>query len=188
MVHLYPLLQELQEALPILESVTSRALPSGVLAEQVHPYTNQPLSVSPLTWSHAAFVTTVLEYLLRLEDLYICPRCGRPMYRHDRKGREQHKEKRFKKVHERQEESLGHTLTYVTEGEVAFEGKKATIRINHATCVGATMCAFSCPANIFELVDDKSHYSQRESSWLHPSYMYEMSGLLPHSVRMDHFP
>ena len=149
-------LQELQEALPILEWVASRALPSGVLAEQVNPYTNQPLSVSPLTWSHAAFVTTILEYLLRLEDLYICPRCGRPMYRHDRKGREQHKEKRFKKVHERQEERLGHTLTYVTEGEVAFEGKKATIRINDDTCVGATMCAFSCPANIFELVEDKS--------------------------------
>jgi GH15 family glucan-1,4-alpha-glucosidase len=55
--------EELHEALPILEWVASRALPSGVLAEQVHPYTNQPLSVSPLTWSHAAFVTTVLEYL-----------------------------------------------------------------------------------------------------------------------------
>lgn len=54
---------ELQEALPILEWVASRALPSGVLAEQVHPLSNRPLSVSPLTWSHAAFVTTVLEYV-----------------------------------------------------------------------------------------------------------------------------
>jgi hypothetical protein len=61
-------------------------LPSGVLAEQVHPYTNQPLSVSPLTWSHAAFVTTVLEYLNKLEETDICPSCGNPMARHDRKS------------------------------------------------------------------------------------------------------
>ena len=36
-----------------IEWCAERALPSGVLAEQLHPYTGQPLSVSPLTWSHA---------------------------------------------------------------------------------------------------------------------------------------
>lgn len=78
--------KELQEAVPILEWVASRALPSGVLAEQVHPYNNQPLSVSPLTWSHAAFVTTVLEYLSKLEETDICPGCGNPIAKHDRKS------------------------------------------------------------------------------------------------------
>jgi len=73
--------EELAEALPILEWVASRALPSGVLAEQVHPFTNQPLSVSPLTWSHAAFVSTVLEYLYKLEKVYVCPTCGMPLQR-----------------------------------------------------------------------------------------------------------
>jgi glucoamylase len=29
----------------------------------VDPYTDQPVSVSPLTWSHAAYVSTVLQYL-----------------------------------------------------------------------------------------------------------------------------
>ncbi len=77
-------LKELQEAILVLEWVASRALPSGVLAEQVHPYTNQPLSVSPLTWSHAAFVATVLEYLNKQKEIDICPSCGNPMYRHDR--------------------------------------------------------------------------------------------------------
>ncbi|BCB95583.1 glucan 1,3-alpha-glucosidase [Dissulfurispira thermophila] len=72
---------ELKEAIPILEWVTSRALPSGVLAEQVHPFTNQPLSVSPLTWSHAAFAATVLEYLYKLEKVYVCPTCGMPLQR-----------------------------------------------------------------------------------------------------------
>jgi glucoamylase len=58
-------LSELSEALPYLEWVASRALPSGVLAEQFDPYTGAPISVSPLTWSHATAMTTVMNYLLR---------------------------------------------------------------------------------------------------------------------------
>ncbi len=56
-------------ALPIIEWVADHALPSGVLAEQVHPDTNEPLSVSPLTWSHASVVITVLDYLERMQEL-----------------------------------------------------------------------------------------------------------------------
>lgn len=56
-------LGELEQALQILVWVTEHALPSGVLAEQVDPYSDAPLSVSPLTWSHASFVTCVCEYL-----------------------------------------------------------------------------------------------------------------------------
>lgn len=51
------------QALKLMHWVADHALPSGVLAEQVHPYTNEPLSVSPLTWSHAAYITTVHRYL-----------------------------------------------------------------------------------------------------------------------------
>ncbi len=58
-------LADLQPALDILKWVASHALPSGVMAEQVHPFTNVPLSVSPLTWSHATLVLTVGEYLAR---------------------------------------------------------------------------------------------------------------------------
>jgi glucoamylase len=75
--------EELQKALPILQWVASRALPSGVLAEQVHPYTDQPLSVSPLTWSHAAFVAAVLEYVEKMEKIDVCPSCGGPRHRAD---------------------------------------------------------------------------------------------------------
>jgi len=56
-------LSDLQEPLRLLEWVADHALPSGVLAEQVSPYTGEPLSVSPLTWSHAEFVTTAHEWL-----------------------------------------------------------------------------------------------------------------------------
>jgi glucoamylase len=56
---------DLQPALEILDWAAAHALPSGVMAEQVHPYTNAPLSVSPLTWSHATLVTAVREYVAR---------------------------------------------------------------------------------------------------------------------------
>jgi GH15 family glucan-1,4-alpha-glucosidase len=53
---------ELHAAIPLLDWVRERALPSGVLAEQINPYTNAPLSVSPLTWSHSEFVSAVRWY------------------------------------------------------------------------------------------------------------------------------
>ncbi len=56
---------DLKPALEILSWAADHALPSGVMAEQVHPYTNAPLSVSPLTWSHATLVMTVREYVAR---------------------------------------------------------------------------------------------------------------------------
>jgi GH15 family glucan-1,4-alpha-glucosidase len=55
-------LQELREAIPYLRWCARNALPSGVLAEQVHPVNSSPLSVSPLTWSHSSFVWAVLQY------------------------------------------------------------------------------------------------------------------------------
>ncbi len=55
--------KDLTGALEILEWTTKRALPSGVLAEQVHPFTGEAVSVAPLTWSHSTFVATLLNYL-----------------------------------------------------------------------------------------------------------------------------
>jgi len=63
-------------AVELLEWVTEHALPSGVLAEQVHPLTGLPLSVSPLMWSHATLVATVHRVLWRLEKIKLCPECG----------------------------------------------------------------------------------------------------------------
>ena len=70
---------DLKPALDILDWAEAHALPSGVMAEQVHPYSNEPLSVSPLTWSHATLVATVLEYLAKRSGLVRCPRCGQPV-------------------------------------------------------------------------------------------------------------
>jgi oligosaccharide amylase len=60
---------DLDKALEILEWVTKRAFPSGVLAEQIDPTYGKPLSVSPLTWSHSTFVATVLHYAEKLQHL-----------------------------------------------------------------------------------------------------------------------
>ncbi len=61
--------KELKKALPYLEWCVRNALPSGVFAEQVHPVKGSPLSVSPLTWSHSAFVWTVLRYVEKYKSL-----------------------------------------------------------------------------------------------------------------------
>jgi len=55
-------MEDLDRPLHLLTWVADHALPSGILAEQLHPDTGAPLSVSPLTWSHAAFVQTVHRY------------------------------------------------------------------------------------------------------------------------------
>lgn len=46
-----------------------RAKHSGILPEQYDPYNGAPISVSPLTWSHAEYVTTMIEYLDKLKEL-----------------------------------------------------------------------------------------------------------------------
>ncbi|MCH8146927.1 MAG: toprim domain-containing protein [Planctomycetes bacterium] len=69
-------LEDLKLAIPMIKWTCDRALPSGVLAEQIHPLTGEPLSVSPLTWSHATVVTTVLDYVDKYEQLQGRPQRG----------------------------------------------------------------------------------------------------------------
>jgi glucoamylase len=56
---------DLAPARDILVWAARHALPSGVMAEQVDPYTGEGVSVSPLTWSQATLISTVHEYLER---------------------------------------------------------------------------------------------------------------------------
>jgi glucoamylase len=60
---------ELVESLKYLEWVKKHASASGVLAEQVNPFDGKPLSVAPLTWSHATVVEVVMLYLKKVRDL-----------------------------------------------------------------------------------------------------------------------
>lgn len=58
-------LAELDALTTVFDWTLHRATESGVLSEQYHPVTGEPLSVSPLTWSHAEFCRTVQLYLAR---------------------------------------------------------------------------------------------------------------------------
>jgi len=71
---------DLVKAMDIMQWVAQHALPSGVLAEQVNPNTNEPLSVSPLTWSHATYIAVVQEYLNKLLEIEKCNACGQSKY------------------------------------------------------------------------------------------------------------
>ena len=56
-------LDQLDRTLHWLQWVARWALASGVLAEQLHPETGEPMGVSPLAWSHAEVVAAMVEYL-----------------------------------------------------------------------------------------------------------------------------
>ena len=60
---------ELDRAVPLMQWVARYALPSGVLPEQINPYTREPVSVSPATLSHGRFLHVMLLYLEKLEKL-----------------------------------------------------------------------------------------------------------------------
>ncbi|MDP2859587.1 MAG: glycoside hydrolase family 15 protein [Bacillota bacterium] len=54
--------QDLERSRDLMMWALSRASPAGMLAEQFDPFTGEELSVSPLTWSHAAYVDAFLDY------------------------------------------------------------------------------------------------------------------------------
>ena len=61
--------EELQSALDLVRWARAKATRSMVLPEQIDPYDGQPLSVAPLTWSHAQVISVILGYLKRLHAL-----------------------------------------------------------------------------------------------------------------------
>jgi len=64
---------ELQPALDLVRWARARATPSLILPEQIDPYDGQPLSVAPLTWSHAQVVSVVHAWLDALHRLRGAP-------------------------------------------------------------------------------------------------------------------
>jgi glucoamylase len=60
---------DLKPAGDIIDWVVRHQLPGGLLSEQLDPNTGAPLSVSPLTWSHAEFIITVDDYCRKSDVL-----------------------------------------------------------------------------------------------------------------------
>lgn len=57
----YAAVDQTDKAQPLLDWALQHELPSGVLSEQFDPETGAPLGVTPLVWSHAELVNTLLD-------------------------------------------------------------------------------------------------------------------------------
>lgn len=53
----------------MIDWVVSRALPSGILSEQLHPTKREPVGASPLTWSYATLLLAITEYFDKRDQL-----------------------------------------------------------------------------------------------------------------------
>ncbi|MFH5181282.1 glycoside hydrolase family 15 protein [Paenibacillus sp. TAB 01] len=62
-------LADLESPKRTLEWVVRHAMESGVLPEQLDPFDGGPVSVAPLTWSHATYVLTVVKYMEKFNKL-----------------------------------------------------------------------------------------------------------------------
>jgi len=60
---------DLEPARKIIDWAVAHQLPGGLLSEQLDPHTGAPLSVSPLTWSHAELIVTVDDYCKKRDVL-----------------------------------------------------------------------------------------------------------------------
>ena len=54
-----------------LNWVERNTLHSGILSEQLNPYTREQIGAAPLTWSHAEYLRTVIMYMRKLRELNI---------------------------------------------------------------------------------------------------------------------
>jgi GH15 family glucan-1,4-alpha-glucosidase/ferredoxin len=132
---------ELKRALPVLEWVTGHTLESGVLAEQAHPISGAPLSVSPLTWSHAQVVSTAIAYLEKLESLSPCNTCKQPVFQ-------------VRGVvagsWETDSENAPPIETLVASAEIpaGSSGTAGRLRIDTRDCIGCGVCVTACSKHV----------------------------------------
>ncbi len=53
---------DMQSALAILDWIKSHTAPTGMMGEQIDPIDGAVISPAPLTWSHAEYIATLLDY------------------------------------------------------------------------------------------------------------------------------
>ena len=153
---------ELKMALPIFEWTAGHSLQSGVLAEQVNPYTNEPISVSPLTWSHATVVSTAIKYLEKLEHLQTCDSCNQPIFHLRRTGPVEVKSQATFDRLEAEFEAAGSREMASAIGKFTKEDPKiktqvkATLAIDVRDCIGCDVCVAHCDKGVLKMVDGKA--------------------------------
>ncbi|MCK4650663.1 glycoside hydrolase family 15 protein [Candidatus Babeliales bacterium] len=77
--------EDLKPAIEIFNWVNKNKLETGILSEQLNPNSGQPLSVAPLTWSHAAYIIAVNKYLEKLDSLGIIKMVNPPKIKNNNK-------------------------------------------------------------------------------------------------------
>jgi len=154
---------ELKLALPIFTWTAGHALESGVLAEQVNPYTNEPISVSPLTWSHATVVSTIIKYLEKLEALQGCTTCNQPIFRMRRSGPVEVKSQAtFDRLEAEFAQAGGIREMASAIGKFTKEDArsrqtlKATLAIDTRDCIGCEVCVAHCERGVLTMIDGKA--------------------------------
>ena len=153
---------ELKAALPIFEWTAGHALESGILAEQVNPYTNDPISVSPLTWSHATVVSTAIKYLEKLEQLQTCDGCHQPVFRLRRAGpvevRSQATFDRFDADFEQDDarEMASPMGNFTKHDPRSKQPLKVTLAIDTRDCIGCDVCVAHCDKGVLRMIDGKA--------------------------------
>jgi oligosaccharide amylase len=153
---------ELKNALPIFEWTAAHALESGVLAEQVNPYTNDPISVSPLTWSHATVVSTAIKYLEKLEQLQLCTTCHQPVYRLRRHGPTDLRslgsfdrlEAEFELDNNR--DMVSPVGQFTKSDPRSGKTLKCALSIDVRDCIGCDVCVAHCDRGVLKMVDGKA--------------------------------
>jgi GH15 family glucan-1,4-alpha-glucosidase len=64
-------IKDLEKALGLINWAADNSLETGIMPEQIDSLTGEPLSVAPLTWSHAEFVDTIIRYQKKKTQLRI---------------------------------------------------------------------------------------------------------------------
>jgi ferredoxin len=155
---------ELKLALPIFEWTAAHAMESGVLAEQVHPYTNAPISVSPLTWSHATVVSTAVKYLEKLEQLQTCHTCNQPVYRLRKRGLvELADHATFDRLDAEfcpddavAREAATASARFEKHDPRSRQPMRVSLSINTRDCIGCEVCVAHCDRGVLRMLDGKA--------------------------------
>ena len=154
--------KDLEHVVRHLKWAVSRALPSGVLAEQINPYTGEPVSVSPLTWSHATVVQTVIDYLDKLQELHTGNQCGRSIFIYNRKGRQQLKSHASGYTDEISEKEHFH---YLDHASIMRGNKPVTVNVDGTKCVGCGICAANSDGSMEVVLDKAKIVDEKASAW-----------------------
>ena len=162
---------ELKLALPIFEWTAGHALESGLLAEQVNPYTNEPISVSPLTWSHATVVSTAVKYLEKLEQLQQCNSCNQPVYRLRKRGLVEvgdhamfdRMDAEFLPDDAAVREAAAPVATFRKHDPRSRQSLKVTLSINTRDCIGCDVCVAHCDRGVLRMLDGKAQIDTRHA-------------------------